>query len=256
MTITYVNKGTPADGTGNASPTTVDYPASLVTGNKLQLVVQTGSTTNLVASTPSGWTLVGNILGGDPATYGPFAGPRNVAVFERIVDGSEGSNVSVSWDSAGGGGAEMQGQIHQWSMTGSSWATTTYVTGEDTSVGNGAASYDVTSSTSLTAASGDAIAVFTGLGNAALLGSPALTMSGLTLSSVTEQESRVQAAGRGGMEYVTAAVTAGSATVAARLVANNVGDPAGGATIFMRLREVTGGGGGSAPSNLMLLGIG
>lgn len=256
MSISYVNKGTIGDGTGNVSPTNVPYPASLVTGNKLQLVVQSGSTSNLVASTPSGWTAVGNILGGDPATYGPFAGPRNVVVFERIVDGSEGANVAVSWDSAGGGGAEFQGQIHQWSMTGSSWATTAFVTGEDTSVGNGAASYDVTSSGSLAAASGDALAVFSGLGNAAFLGSPALTMTGLTLGSVTEQESAVQAGGRGGMEYVTAQVTAGTATVAARLVANNMGDAAGGATIFMRLREVSGGGGGAAVSNLMMLGVG
>jgi hypothetical protein len=255
LTISYVNKGAIGDGTGNVSPTNVPYPASLVTGNKLQLIVQSGSTSNLVASTPSGWTFVGNILGGDPAAYGPFAGPRNVAVFERTVDGSEGANVAVSWDSAGGGGSEFQGQIHQFSKTGSSWAATAFVTGQDTSVGNGAASYDATSSSSLAAASGDFLTVVTGMGNAALLANPALTMTGLTLGSVTEQESAMQAGGRGGIEYVTAEVTAGSATVAIRIVADNMTDAAGGASVFTRLREVSGGG-GTPVSNFMLLGVG
>lgn len=114
--LSIVNRIT--SGASNANPAVVSLPASLVNGNWLVLAM--GYAQNASQTTPSGWTLVG------VANAGATGSNREVTVFKKQSDGTEGSTVSVTQTgTASGWGATV------WQFSGAVGTVTMAGTGVD-----------------------------------------------------------------------------------------------------------------------------
>lgn len=81
MSISYVAAGALATGTTSASPA---HPAGIAAGDLEVLQVVSGHPSNLTPTIPSGWALVEERVGGDPAAYGVGTGPRRLSVYARV----------------------------------------------------------------------------------------------------------------------------------------------------------------------------
>lgn len=130
MAIAFVAAGTrlKADVSVTGSPQSVALPAGHVSGHLLFLVILTEDNTG--PTTPSGWTLLG-VSNPGASSSSPYAGRPRLTIFYRIDNGSLGSTVSVTFNTAAWptgdpyvlaftvaySGADTTGPIEIWSQS-------------------------------------------------------------------------------------------------------------------------------------------
>jgi hypothetical protein len=130
MSTDIISTGAVAYGAGTIN---VPYPSSPVAGRALLLMVATKPGATATINRPSGWTRrLASDAKGTFGTNGSDAGPTRIAVFERIADGTETGNVTVSIT---GGNSSWARIIELESSTGS--FDIDMAVGEDTSSGTG-----------------------------------------------------------------------------------------------------------------------
>lgn len=230
MAISYIGVGALSQGTTSITPA---FPAGATSGRLGVLQLMSGHPDDSIPSTPSGWTLVDTLSGGG-GTFGSGTGPRRLTWFVRVLTGTE-TAPTVTLPT--GTGAVLAGRIHVLSRSAGldwRWAATS---GEDTSSGTG---FSAAAASTLTWAVGD----FTLIGYAlpvstASLTAEAITATGVTFGTVTEQaDDQITSGNAGRLAAATASVTAGPGTQIPTVAATAAAATTGVAGA-LRLREAS-----------------
>lgn len=228
MGISYGSSGALASGTSSVTPA---YPGGAVAGQLAVLQVVSGHPSEVVPSTPSGWTRAGTLSGGG-GTFGLNTGPRRLTWFVRVLTGGDAAP-TVSIPAATG--SVIGGRISVLTRSaGVGWLWSTSF-GEDTTSGTG---FSAACADTVTLRPGD----FCLLGYAwntqtASTTARAVTASGVTFNTATSHLGDAITGGDGArLTMAESSVTSGTAastpTVTTTLTAAGTG-VAG----VLRLRE-------------------
>ena len=231
MAISYIAVGALST---HADTITPAYPAGATVGRLAVLQVVSAHTDDSIPSAPSGWTLIES-LGGTSGVFGVGTGPRRLTFFARVLLGSDATPTTKI--PSGTTGSLVAGRIHVLSRsagTGWRWASST---GEDTSSGTG---FSAVTTTALTWAAGDFVILGYGLPlSTASLSAEAITATGITFGSVTEQSDDSITDGHDArMASATCSVSSGSGTQAPTVAATLSSATIGVAGV-LRLREAS-----------------
>jgi hypothetical protein len=231
MTITLTSTGALAS---NATTITPAYGTGVAAGRLAVLTVTSGSPTESIPSTPSGWTLVDSISGGG-GTFGSGTGPRRVTWFVRVLLGSDAAPTTVIPTATGTYLAGRIQILQRSAGTGWRWFDSE---GSDTSSGTG---FAAVCNSAVTWAVGDFVVMGYAVPvSTATFSAEAVTATGVTFGTVTEaSDDQITALGnKGSMAIATCSVTAGPGTqiptVAATLSAAGTG-----AAGLVRFREAS-----------------
>jgi hypothetical protein len=221
---------------------TVDpaYPASIVSGDLLVLVVgmKPSSANGGSVTTPGGWTPITSLTGagGYGTALAADTGNTNVFAFYKVSDGTETGNLSVSLTTNG----TSFGQIYRFSNATGSWDVAG-TTGSDTS---GDTTVSITMGANPGVTSGDYIlgtmVIPTDVTTPAQFSAEALTQTGITFGTVTEViEPDTNVGNDLGGFVVRAPVSAGTASAAPVMTATAGGTVTNvrGPGVFIRVRE-------------------
>lgn len=235
MSIAFVAAGAAATGSTSLS---VPYPAGLSAGMLLVLAVSNKYPTN-GPSTPSGFTLLAQVSGG-AGSAGADAGQVYSTVYYKVSDGTESGNLTVTLTSSN----SAVGRMFAYSKTESSWDLAA-TTDDDTSAG-ASMSFAFPEDPGVTA--NDMIVVAMAVnGTGATFSSHATTQSGVTFDALTErQDSGTTTGDNCGLVVIDRAVSSGTSSAAPSYTSTantTFGSYPAGAAVFIRLREVAGGGG-------------
>jgi hypothetical protein len=231
VTISYIAVGALSQ---NATTITPAYPAGATVGRLAVLQVASGSPTDSVPSTPSGWTAVDSFSGGG-GTFGSGTGPRRITWFARVLLGSDATPTTII---PTGTGSVIAGRIHVLSRsagTGWRWGDTF---GDDQVSGTG---FSAACSTAVTWTTGDFALIGYGIaGSGSTFSAEAITATGITFGTVTEQsDDQITSIGNHeGMASATATVTAGTGTQAPTVTATLSAAAIGVASV-LRVREAS-----------------
>lgn len=230
MSISYIAVGALSQAATSITPA---FPAGATVGRLGILQLVSGHPDDSIPSTPSGWTLVDSFSGGG-GTFGSGTGPRRLTWFARVLTGTESAPTTAL---PTGTGSVIAGRIHVLSRsagTGWRWAVSS---GEDTISGT---SFSVTAATALTWATGGFALIGYALPvSTASLTAEAITATGITYGTVTEQaDDQITSGNAGRLGAATASVTAGSGTQAPTLAATAAAATTGVAAV-LRIREAT-----------------
>jgi len=231
MAISYVAVGALST---HADTITPAYPAGATVGRLAVLQVVSAHQDDSIPSAPSGWTLVES-LGGTSGSFGVGTGPRRLTWFTRVLLGSDATPTTKI--PSGTTGSLVAGRIHVLSRsagTGWRWASST---GEDTTSGTG---FSAVTTTALTWAAGDFAVLGYGVPlSTASLSAEAITATGITFGSVTEQSDDSITDGHDArMASATCSVSSGSGTQAPT-VAATLSSASIGVAGVLRLREAS-----------------
>lgn len=233
--ISYGEIGAPAYSAASGTTVAPSYPAGITTRSALILLVGQKPTTanGGTVTTPSGWTLLGSITGGNDGdtggyttTLGADTGNTNLLAYAKdTVTSSESGTLTVT---VGGNNVAWAAIIRLQSSDDCTWAFAVG-TGKDTSAGN------VSIATgSMAVAAGDhliaAMVIPTDVTTPSQFSAQALSQTGTTFGTVTEIAEPDSTAGNdiGGF-IVEAPVSSGSGSGAVTLTAT-----AGGTTTNVR----------------------
>jgi hypothetical protein len=242
MAVSYVNNGGFTITTGSGTAPAPAYPASIVSGNLLVIVL-----TNKygAVTTPSGWTAPTNYQAtGGTGAAASDAGNETTSVFYKVADGTETGSVTITI--AASTGASAVAIIHQFSKGSGAWDIAACSAGY--SPVTPSLSFSITMGTDPDITSGDLLLYAYGNnGDAFTYGTNSVTATGATIAAVANAAEGPATTGQDcELRNGTAAVTAGTGTAAPILNITATGtatatSPAGSAVI-LRLRE------GAAPA--------
>ncbi|HEY9251765.1 MAG TPA: hypothetical protein VIP06_03820 [Nocardioides sp.] len=231
MTISYGAVGALATATASITPA---MPTGVAADQLAVLQVVSAHTNDSIPSTPSGWTLVGSASGGG-GTYGAGTGPRRLTFFTRVLLGGDAAPTTAL--PAGDANSLLAGRVFRLSRSAGAGWRWGMAFAEDTSSGTG---FSAVSAATLTWAAGD----FAMLGYAlpvstSALSAEAITASGVTFGTVTEQADDSVTTGHDArFGTATASVSSGSGTVAPT-VAATLSSAATGEAGVLRIREAS-----------------
>ncbi|WP_416976724.1 hypothetical protein [Streptomyces sp. T028] len=230
MAISYIAAGALSQAATSITPA---FPAGATSGRLALLQVVSGHPDDSIPSTPSGWTLLESFSGGG-GTFGSGTGPRRLTWFVRILTGTEAAPTTSL---PTGTGSVIAGRIHVLSRSaGISWRWAAS-SGEDTTSGT---AFSAAGASALTWAAGDFAVIGYALPvSTASLTAEAITATGITYGTVTEQaDDQITSGNAGRLAAATASVTAGSGTQAPTLAATAAAATTGVAGVI-RLREAS-----------------
>jgi hypothetical protein len=222
------------------SPASFAFPAGIVTGNKLLLIVgqKPSFAGGGAVTTPSGWTLVASLAGGGGygATLGADTGNTNLYLYERTADGTETGSLSVVHGSTN----VLWGQILRFSSGTGFWDSVTATTGSDAVAGN----VSIAGATNPGFTTGDmavwAMCIPTDVTTPAQFSAHAITAAGATFGAAVESGEADSTTGNDIGGYIAyATVTAGTSTGVPTFTATAGGTTTNvrGPGVIVRLRE-------------------
>ena len=241
--VTYQTNGAVAYSASNGASVSPAYPASIVAGDLLVMIIGMKPSTANGGSvtTPAGWTPITSLTGagGYGTTLGADTGNTNVFSFYKVAVGGETGTLAVT---IAGNGVSWAQMYRLTAGAGSTWSVAG-ATGSD--VAGGAVSIAMSSNPGVTA--GDYIiggmVIPTDVTTPAQFSAEALTQTGVTFGTVTEIGEADSGTGSdiGGFTY-RAPVTAGTGSANPTLTATAGGTTTNvrGPGIFIRIREVPG----------------
>lgn len=238
--ITYQSAGAIAYSAAGGTSVAPGYPASIVEGDLLVLIIgMKPSTANSGSvTTPTGWTAITSLTGagGYGTTLGADTGNTNIFTFFRVAAGGETGTLAVTIGTNNVSWAQMyrlSNATGGWSVAGT--------TGSDTTAGN--VSIAMSADPGVTA--GDFIlggmVIPTDVTTPAQFSAQALSQTGITFGTVTEISEPDSTTGNdiGGFTY-SAPVSSGTASAAPTLTATAGGTVTNvrGPGVFIRAREI------------------
>jgi hypothetical protein len=234
----FVNSGAFTSAIGSGTAPAIAYPASIVAGNILIIVLcsKYGAVT-----TPTGWTLVGTLTAGNGAAASD-AGSATINMYYKVADGTETGTITLTI--AASTGATASGIMHQVSITAGTTLGVACAVGSLTTPAN---SISIPMATNPGITTNDLLIFgFAVNSDGFNYSAHAITATGATIGAVAGASEGPATTGQD-CELVTgrAACTAGTATANPTLTMTATGTitataPAG-AALIMRLREISSG---------------
>ncbi len=231
MAIAFATAGAAANGVASVA---VPYPASIAAGDLLILSVVNKFNPN-APTTPSGWTLQGQVAGGSGAD-GADVGTIITSVYTKVADGTESGNLTLTCHASNNVAlARMyrytKGATNTWSIV----ATT----GSDNTAGTawsvtGAANPGITANDMVFVASGSNTDTYT-------YSLQAITATGATFGTMVERGDDVTGTGSDvalvNTEHPVTAGTASAAPVYTMTASGTTTNRPAGSSVILRLRE-------------------
>jgi hypothetical protein len=210
-------------------------PTGYAVGDKLVALVHWHNSLGTTPSCSDGtWSFVG-VKWGSSGSYGLDAGPRGVAVWEKVATSTSEAAPTFT-QPAGAGGAGFGALVLYATKSLGAWAATTFASGEDTTSGTG---YSATAGSDPGITTGDLVILASSLSDdtASFSAGPTLTWTGATLAALTVITATANTQGND-MRVTSqrAAVTAGTSS-AAPVLAGTLAVAAIGVSAFLRLRD-------------------
>jgi hypothetical protein len=233
VAIAFGTAGLAAVGTTSLA---VPHPGSIAAGDLLVLAIANKYPNNGPA-TPNGWTLAGQVSGGQGAA-GIDIGTVFSTVFTKVAVGNESGNLAVTLTSAN----SSIGRMFRYTKgAGAAWSVAA-ATGADNA--GGATSWSVTATSNPGITAGDMMLACSAINiDSYTYASWAMSATGVTVwGTVAERQDSGTTQGQDcGLHVVEHPVTTGTASAAPVFTmtasASATSNPAG-ATVFLRLREV------------------
>lgn len=233
MTISHEGStGSPAASAQGSTSISVAYPAGVAAG-RIAVLVASVKLSGATFGTVTDFTPIGTQAGGT-GTSANDAGTTRVGAWYKVLTGSESGSVTVTNDT----GVSSAGAMSIYSGTAGGWAAPAFVAGADT--GHGANWSAACGAWAATLAANDLLVVAnsTDTDAAQTITSPTITQTGATFGTVTQRNASRSSTGTDSGAYSwDAPVTGGSAN--APTWTHTSATSACGATIIVRLREVT-----------------
>jgi MSHA biogenesis protein MshQ len=235
MAISFIATGAFAAGTTSLS---VPYPAGLQAGDLLVLAISNKYPTNGPA-TPADWTAPANSQGtGGSGSSGVDTGNVYATIFVKIATGSESGNLSVTITS----GNSAIGLMALYRKAADKTWDYACVNGADNTVDT---SWSVTGGSNPGITSGDVVFTCSAINaDTYSFTSHALAATGVTFGTILADGSNTALGQDCYIVLTSSAVSSGTASTAPTLTmtasSSATNSPAG-ATVFLRMREVTGG---------------
>ncbi len=241
MSITYQTPGSLAySASTGATSISVAYPASIITGEALILVIgmKPSAANSGSVTTPAGWALITQRIGagGYSTTLGADTGNCNIFAFRKIALGNETGSLSVALAASDIAWAIMfrlTNTTTVWDIKGT--------TGEDTSAGSVSLAFDSDPGVEVNDFIIAAMCIPTDVTTPSQFSAESLSQGGITFGTVTEVGEPDSSVGNdiGGF-IVRAPISAGISTGVPTLTATAGGTTTNvrGPGIFIRIREV------------------
>ena len=230
MTISLTSVGALSSAAATITPA---YGTGVVAGRLALLTVASGHPTESIPSSPPGWTLIDSISGGGGA-FGAGTGPRRLTWFVRVLLGSDAAPTTAIPSATGSVIAGRILILQRSAGTGWRWFDS-----EGADISSGTA-FTVTANSAVTWAAGDfAVLSYAVPVSTATFSAEAITATGITFGTVTEQADDTVATGNAErLVLATGSVTSGSGTqiptISATLSAAGTGTAG-----VIRLREAS-----------------